>query len=395
MAVQGHLQLIVEAGRDGRIENWNSYVQELRNNGPDDWRVDLLGSDLRETVLIDAKLDSAFLTGARLWKSTRDGWSVVNVVCEWVSWDREGKEFERLHTCELVKIEYPSGIKPHQYYSFPAVLGELQSRFVDRCVLQFRSLGQGPGNNDITIAVMELQEGESREVIANEIQQAVRCLEEGNKAKMIQIQHKVEAFQNVYLKAITIASDRAPIPMGVDSPRSGKEEHLSVFISDLEDFSSLGSKQSVRALDDMQGQFALQLERSGARICSTRGDAVVGGFHDPVEGIECVLRIQAVMKAMGYRLRIGMDHGSVWISKNRIAYRPDGVSDALNYASRLEPLCAPGRVLVSQKLYQKLCTSDRFTFEEFRSTLDRGAAGMPAGQPMAAHYVEEKPNTGR
>ena len=74
-------------------------------------------------------------------------------------------------------------------------------------------------------------------------------------------------------------------------------------------------------------------------------------------------------------------------------YYYDGDSDALNRADRLEPHCKPGGVLVSKELYWRLVTSDRFVFEETIVTPEKGAAGMPAGVPTTAYYVEEKPKT--
>lgn len=52
----------------------------------------LRNSDLRQAMLIDSLLDGANLTGAKLWETQRDGWSIKGVICQRPFWDRDGKE---------------------------------------------------------------------------------------------------------------------------------------------------------------------------------------------------------------------------------------------------------------------------------------------------------------
>ncbi len=49
----------------------------------------LTGTDLRGANLKNAQLDNAIMTGTKLWEAQTTGWSIKNVVCQYVFWDKE------------------------------------------------------------------------------------------------------------------------------------------------------------------------------------------------------------------------------------------------------------------------------------------------------------------
>ena len=53
---------------------------------------DLRDADLRGADLVQACLDSSTLTGAKLYGTARDDWSIKGVKCDYVFWDREAEE---------------------------------------------------------------------------------------------------------------------------------------------------------------------------------------------------------------------------------------------------------------------------------------------------------------
>jgi len=85
-------------------------------------RPGLSEADLSRANLIDACLDGANLTGAKLWETQRGGWSIKNVICQVAFWDRDGKEptkyeegeFERIFAEKpRIILRYAGGISPN------------------------------------------------------------------------------------------------------------------------------------------------------------------------------------------------------------------------------------------------------------------------------------------
>jgi hypothetical protein len=85
--------------------------------------------------LIDANLDGANLTGACLWETQRAGWSIKDIICEYVYWDSEAivkieyapGEFERLFADQTkICLFYKDGISPLEIASLPALIQHLE-----------------------------------------------------------------------------------------------------------------------------------------------------------------------------------------------------------------------------------------------------------------------------
>ncbi len=86
------------------------------------------------------------------------------------------------------------------------------------------------------------------------------------------------------------------------------------------------------------------------------GDGTLSVFGSVIEAIECAVEIQQdLQKEPQIPLRIGMHVGD-------IVYADDGVyGDAVNIASRIEKLSAPGGVLISDKVYDEIKNHPEFT----------------------------------
>jgi adenylate cyclase len=97
--------------------------------------------------------------------------------------------------------------------------------------------------------------------------------------------------------------------------------------------------------------------RHGGRVFKTMGDGALIEFASPVAAVTCAHEVQTTLSERSaaepedrrVRLRIGINLGDV-------VARPDGdlYGDGVNVAARLEPLAAPGGIVVSAKVYDEL-----------------------------------------
>jgi adenylate cyclase len=95
----------------------------------------------------------------------------------------------------------------------------------------------------------------------------------------------------------------------------------------------------------------------GGRVFKTMGDGALIEFASPVAAVTCAREVQQALaeraaaepEARRVRLRIGINFGDVVV-------RPDGdlYGDGVNVAARLEPLAAPGGIVVAAKVYEEL-----------------------------------------
>jgi uncharacterized protein YjbI with pentapeptide repeats len=92
-------------------------------------------SELGTARLINTKLDGAALSGARLWETLRAGWSIKDVICDYVYWDEKGVEksfyrpgeFERLFSNKTtVRLFYKDCISPLEIATIPTLIRHLE-----------------------------------------------------------------------------------------------------------------------------------------------------------------------------------------------------------------------------------------------------------------------------
>jgi len=173
-------------------------------------------------------------------------------------------------------------------------------------------------------------------------------------------------------------------------------EDVSVLFTDVVGFTPLAAKLSptdlVEVLNRLFSAFDEICDRHHVEKIKTIGDAymVAGGLPEPREGhladlARAGLAMQAMLDARkeelhGLRLRMGIHVGSVVagvIGIRKFTY--DVWGDTVNTASRLESHGAPGRVHVSEAVYQRL--RDTFAFEP------RGTIEVKGKGPMSTYFI--------
>jgi uncharacterized protein YjbI with pentapeptide repeats len=175
------------------------------------------GASLAAACLFDAKLDGANLTRCHLWETQRTGWSIKDVRCKSVYWDRERKErtlyslgeFERLFSEKTrICLFYKDGINPLEIATLPALIKHLEESHPG-CNLRLKSIHDDAGGVVVELTIENFSSDSS-----DELKQLKTALES-------EAQQKVE-YQRLALKE---REDRLRL--------EGKKEELDALVDKL------------------------------------------------------------------------------------------------------------------------------------------------------------------
>jgi adenylate cyclase len=175
-------------------------------------------------------------------------------------------------------------------------------------------------------------------------------------------------------------------------------DEVTVLFSDIVNFTTISHERSsdeiVTALGRVFVAFDELAETHGLEKIKTTGDGymVVGGVSRPQpDHTHAAARLALAMRDFSARLdlgaslelimRFGIDIGPVVagvLGKDRFTY--DVWGDAVNTASRMESHSLPGRIQVSERVYERLRNDFRF---ESRGSIDVKGIG-----PMITYFLE-------
>jgi adenylate cyclase len=135
--------------------------------------------------------------------------------------------------------------------------------------------------------------------------------------------------------------------------------------TDIVGYTSLTQKNEAIAMEVLEEQRTLVrplLSRHGGKEVKTIGDAFLIEFDSALEAVRCAFDVQQSLHELNsgrpiHRqifLRIGVHLGDVIHSQN------DVYGDAVNIASRIEPLANPGGVCISEQVYDHVRNKSEF-----------------------------------
>ncbi len=157
--------------------------------------------------------------------------------------------------------------------------------------------------------------------------------------------------------------------------RSGGQRRLAaIMFTDLVGYTSLAQRDENLALDLLEHHRELLrplFPRHNGREVKTMGDAFLVEFLSALEAVQCAFDIQQLLHRLGSSgnaalvtvLRIGIHVGDV-VHKN-----DDVFGDAVNVASRIEPLSSPGGICISQQVYDHVRNKFEFPIVSVGSKL--------------------------
>lgn len=148
---------------------------------------------------------------------------------------------------------------------------------------------------------------------------------------------------------------------GFEQPATTRTAVLTIMFIDVADFSQRTSATSRDGLIDLirrvRDIVQPELSRRRGRIIKTIGDGFLIAFESPTEGVKCGGDIQHAVDrhsaahtgdANGFRLRIGITTGEVALEDH------DVYGEAVNLASRIQQLAAPGQVFFSESTWHAM-----------------------------------------
>lgn len=168
---------------------------------------------------------------------------------------------------------------------------------------------------------------------------------------------------------------------------------VTVLFSDIADFTNISEKENpediVSALNDLVSRFDERAATMGVEKIKTIGDAYMAACGVPSPNLDHAIIMIRFAKGMyedlakynktakiKFRLRIGINSGPVVagvIGKDKFVY--DIWGDTVNTASRMESLCTPGKIRITETT-RKIIESQFLTGVTLEEDCDVKGKGM-------------------
>lgn len=161
-------------------------------------------------------------------------------------------------------------------------------------------------------------------------------------------------------------------------PSPGPARRLAaIMFTDLVGFTALGQQNEALSLELLEDQRALLrpiFQRHGGREVKTIGDGFLVEFPNALESVRCAYEIQQSSREVNLSrpserrvvLRVGVHLGDVVDTHGDIS------GDAVNVASRIEPLAEPGGVCITRPVYDQVQNKVPYPLENMGSRMLKG-----------------------
>jgi adenylate cyclase len=147
----------------------------------------------------------------------------------------------------------------------------------------------------------------------------------------------------------------------------GERRLAAIMFTDMVGFTTLSQRDealAIQFLDEQRGVIRPLLTKHNGREIDTIGDAFFVEFASSLEAVTCAVEIQTVLKELNEKrsegrrnlIRIGIHLGDI------IHRGMDVAGDAVNVASRIEPLAPPGGICITAQVYDSVFNKVEYKF---------------------------------
>jgi adenylate cyclase len=131
-----------------------------------------------------------------------------------------------------------------------------------------------------------------------------------------------------------------------------KRELAAIMFSDIASYTAIMGRDEQEGLEARNSHRELLrtiLPRFNGRLLGDLGDGALSSFHSAIDAVNCARALQAATgNNPQFRIRVGIHVGDVLFSDNTV------LGDGVNVASRIVALTEPGRICISERVYEEI-----------------------------------------
>ena len=140
----------------------------------------------------------------------------------------------------------------------------------------------------------------------------------------------------------------------------GKRKLSAIMFTDMKGYSKeMGADEEKTLKKVWRYEKAMRqvIKEHEGRVVKTIGDAIMGDFDSAVNAVRAAVEIQQLLAKEEIKIRIGIQLGDV------IHKGGDIFGDGVNIASRIESICEPGKIYISEDVYNQVRDKIKADFE--------------------------------
>jgi class 3 adenylate cyclase len=145
-----------------------------------------------------------------------------------------------------------------------------------------------------------------------------------------------------------------------ETGEEGKRKLSAIMFTDMKGYSKeMGREEESTLKKVWRYEKAMKsiIKSHEGRIVKTIGDAIMGDFDSAVNAVKASIEIQNLLKKEDIKIRIGIHVGDV------IHKAGDIFGEGVNIANRIESICEPGQIYISEDVYNQVKGKVRAGFE--------------------------------